>query len=223
MGRPPLQRPAPPARELHFKTGVMGLLARCFAAIRAAGDPLDQTLVLPPLIFLVFVGLHDLGRVGDSIWLWCLVLVLPASVAGVWVGATVGLFRAMLRGILIGAIEFSGFITMVNETLDQPGISKTALGLIYLNSVCFWFFGSIGMLSQRITLISEEDWQEGVPRRANIHKVIRIAMGLQKREGQTTGVGIAVWCVWLGVAVLAGYFARAFGFSPISFMHSGKV
>ena len=32
--------------ELHFQTGLLGLLGRCVLRLRAAGDPLEQTLVL---------------------------------------------------------------------------------------------------------------------------------------------------------------------------------
>ena len=39
--------------DLHYKTGLMGRLAQFFVGRRAAGDPYDETLVLPALIVIV--------------------------------------------------------------------------------------------------------------------------------------------------------------------------
>jgi hypothetical protein len=128
--------------ELHFKTGLLGLLGRCFLRLRAAGDPLEQTLVLPPLIWLIFVWLNELGHVG--IWVAYPALILPASIAGIWLGTSLGvaaLSRIVLRGLLVGAIEGAGSVALTNETLDKPHALRAIVQLILINFFFYWFGG----------------------------------------------------------------------------------
>jgi len=47
--------------ELHYKTGLMGRLARFFVGRRAARDPYDETVVLPALIVIMVMRLKYFG------------------------------------------------------------------------------------------------------------------------------------------------------------------
>jgi hypothetical protein len=143
--------------ELHFRTGVMGRLARFFVARRAVGDPFDATVVLPCLIFLSLVRLSDLGRVDV-----CVViagLVIPASIAGCWIGVCLGIRgqgRAMLRGILVGAFEGAASVALVKETVSQPEALRNTINLIYLNSLFFWFFAMLASTPSDIFVVTEK-------------------------------------------------------------------
>jgi len=159
----------PPAVDvnLHFKTGKKGKLARFFAKIRAARDPFDETVVIPCLIFLWFLRLYELGRI--NAWAFGAGLIIPASLAGLWIGSCLGdrgIFRAALRGVIVGAIEGAGFAAIAKETLTQSGALQSGLNLIYMNVVFFWFFSAIGALASNIATLSEEDWQRWFARRA---------------------------------------------------------
>jgi hypothetical protein len=145
---------------MHFKTGKKGQLARFFAKMRAARDPFDETVVLPSLIFLCLLRLYELGRI--NAWAFGAGLIIPASLAGLWIGSWLGdrgIFRAALRGVLVGAIEGAGFAAIVNETLTQSGALQSGINLIYINVVFFWLFSAIGALVSNIAILSAEDWQ----------------------------------------------------------------
>lgn len=189
--------------ELQFKTGLFGLLGRCFLRLRAAGDPLEQTLVLPPLIWLIFVRLNELGHVG--IWVGYAALILPASIAGIWLGASLGiaaLFRIMLRGVLVGAIEGAGSVALTNETLDKPHALRAIVQLMYIN---FFFYSWGGMLSgtiQSFAMASHAQWRASAPGRALIFKVLLISLFAQKLEGEGLLIACAVLFVRLVVTVV---------------------
>ena len=103
-------------------------------------------------------------------------LIIPASVAGLWIGACLGdrgIFRAMLRGVLVGAIEGAGSVAIMKETLTQNEALQHVLNLIYINALLFWFFSLISSAVSDITTISEQDWQTGTARRAFIKRVVR--------------------------------------------------
>ena len=61
----PVSPPPPAPDDLHFRTGIMGWLARIFARMRAAGDPYDQTLVLPALITIIIMNLNHVKGFPD--------------------------------------------------------------------------------------------------------------------------------------------------------------
>jgi hypothetical protein len=145
---------------MHFKTGKKGKLARFFAKMHAARDPFDETVVLPSLIFLFLLKLYELGRI--NAWAFGAGLIIPASLAGLWIGSCLGdrgIFRAALRGVLVGAIEGAGFAAIVKETITQSGALQSGLNLIYINVVFFWLFSAIGASVSNIATLSEEDWQ----------------------------------------------------------------
>jgi hypothetical protein len=157
--------------EPHFKVGVAGRLARFFIARRAAGDPFDATLVLPCAIFLVLARLNDLGRVDARAVIAG--LVIPTSIAGFWIGAALGSRgqgRAMLRAVLVGAIEGAASVAIANEILSKPEAIKNALNLMYINLVFFWFFSMITARLSDIFVQSEREWQIVLARRAKIRR-----------------------------------------------------
>jgi hypothetical protein len=189
--------------ELHFKTGLFGLLGRGFLRLRAAGDPLEQTLVLPPLIWLIFVGLNELGHVG--IWVGYPALILPASIAGIWLGASLGiaaLFRIMLRGVLVGAIEGAGSVALTNETLDKPHALRAIVQLIFINFFFYSWGGMLGGTIQSFAMASHAQWRASAPRRALIFKVLLISLFAQKLEGEGLLIACAVLFVRLVVTVV---------------------
>jgi hypothetical protein len=165
--------------EPHFRVGVAGWLARFFVGRRAAGDPFDATLVLPCIIFLVLVRLNDLGRVDARALIAG--LVIPASVAGFWIGAACvgfrGVGRAMLRSVLVGAIEGAAFVALVKEVIDKPDALRNAVNLIYINLVFFWFFSMVSSMLSDILTQSEQEWQMVVERRARIRRSMQGVFG----------------------------------------------
>jgi hypothetical protein len=160
--------------KLHFKTGKMGQLARFFAKRRAARDPIDETVILPPLIFLLIERLYDLGRI--NAWGLLASLIIPASFAGFWIGACLGergTFVAVLRGFLVGGIAGAASVGILKQTLTQREALQYTVNLMYLNVFCFWFFSIISSAMSGIATVSEKDWQNGVVRRDYVKRVNR--------------------------------------------------
>jgi hypothetical protein len=128
------QSPAPD--DLHFRTGIMGLLARICARMRATGDPYDQTLVLPALITVLTMQLNHVKGFPD--WTVPAAIVGTAFMSGAWLGASLGLvggFRAMLRSISVGAIE-TAMVFVIYGNVERPEV--VAYQLIFLNFFYFW-------------------------------------------------------------------------------------
>jgi hypothetical protein len=181
----------------------LGLLGRSFLRLRAAGDPLEQTLVLPPLIWLIFVWLNEFGYVG--IWVAYPALILPASIAGIWLGAGLGvaaLFRIVLRGVLVGAIEGAGYVALTNETLDKPHALRATAQLMFINLFFYWFGATLGGTIQSFAMASQTQWAASAPRRALIFKVLRISLFTQKLEGEGLLIAFAVLIVRSAVPIL---------------------
>jgi hypothetical protein len=171
--------------EPHFRTGVAGWLAQFFIARRAAGDPFDATLVLPCIIFLVLVRLNDLGRVDARAVI--VGLVIPASIAGCWIGAALGSRgqgRAMLRAVLVGGIEGAAYLPLVNEVIDKHTALRTALNLIYVNFAIFWFFSLITSALSDVLVQSEHEWQIVVARRARLRRSMQGVAGFFLHHAQ---------------------------------------
>ena len=170
--------------DLHFKTGLWGWLARFFVRLRAAGDPFDATLVLPCTIFLVLARLNDLGRVDARAVIAG--LVIPASVAGFRIGAAYrgarGVNRAMLRSVLVGAIEGAAVVALVKEVINTPEALHNIFNLIYINFFFFWIFSTTSSTLSNVLTQSEQEWQIVVARRARIrrsmHGVVGFAQGV---------------------------------------------
>jgi hypothetical protein len=208
--------------DLHFKTGKMGRLARFFARKRAAGDPYDETVVLPALIVIAVMRLNDLKRLDD--WTVVAAVVLTAVWSGAWLGAALGFtapFRVMLRGFSVGVIEAAAYAA-IQEKVTRSEAFHLMYQLTYLNFVLFWFPYQFVAMLQGIATVSEEQWHEGVPRRAWLHKVIRITLMTEDLKGESTGVALTVWAIrLLGPPVLVTWAAWAFfGVSPYAFVKS---
>jgi hypothetical protein len=209
--------------ELHFRTGISGRLARFFVARRAAGDPLDATIVLPCLIFLSLVRLNDLGRV--DVRFVIAGLVIPACIAGCWIGVCLGnrgVGRAMLRSILVGAFEGAALVGLVKETVSQSEAFRNTVSLILLDFTCFWFFAMLAAAPRDIFIQTENEWQETAPRRALVHKIIRITLGAEDLKGVSTGIAATVWAIKrVGPFLLLAWTAWQFvGINPWVFFKS---
>jgi hypothetical protein len=163
----------------HFRVGLAGWLARFFLARRAAGDPFDATLVLPCIIFLVLARLNDLGRVDARAVIAG--LVIPASVAGFWIGAAYhgarGVGRAMLRSVLVGAIEGAAVLALVKEVINTPEALHNAFNLIFINFFFFWIFSTTSSTLSNVFTQSEQEWQTVVARRARIRRSMQGVVG----------------------------------------------
>jgi hypothetical protein len=160
--------------DMHFKAGMMGWRARFFAKRRAARDLFDQTVVLPCIIFIVLARLNDLGRL--DAWAVVVGLVIPASAAGLWIGACFGpsgQLRAMLRSVLVGVFEGAASVAIAKETITQHDALVNAFNLIYVNYVFYWFCALISSLASDFATISEQQWQRGVPWRAYSMRILR--------------------------------------------------
>ena len=151
----PVSPPPPPPDHLHFRTGIMGWLARIFARMRAAGDPYDQTLVLPALITIIMMNLNHVKGFPD--WTVSAAIVGTACMSGAWLGASLGLaggFRAMLRSISVGAIETAiAFLIYGDKVGERPAI--VAYQLIFLNFFFFWIIHHIVGALRDIALTTE--------------------------------------------------------------------
>jgi hypothetical protein len=208
--------------DLHFKSGKMGRLARFFARRRAAGDPYDETLVLPALIVISVMRLNDLKRLDD--WTVPAALIITGVTAGAWLGASLGVaggIRVMLRSVLVGIFEAAGY-AVLNGEIDRHQGYLIAVELIYGNFIFFWLTHQLVYPVRDIALISEREWQETSPRRAMVHKVIRITLGAEELKGQSTGIAVTVWIIRLLVPLLASAWVSwtFFGVSPYAFLKS---
>jgi hypothetical protein len=152
----------------------MGWLARIFARRRAAGDPYDQTLVLPALITIIIMNLNHVKGFPD--WTVSAAIVGTACMSGAWLGASLGLaggFRAMLRSISVGAIETAiAFLIYGEKVGERPAI--VAYQLIFLNFVFFWIIHHFVGVLRDIALTTERQWQGAAPRRAFVDRWFRL-------------------------------------------------
>jgi hypothetical protein len=210
--------------DLHFRTGRWGKLARFFVARRAAGDPVDATIVLPCLIFLTFVWLVDTGRinVSQSVIIQS-GLFIPAGLAGCWMGICLGdrgIPRAMLRGILVGAFEGAAFPGLIKAVASQSDWLKLAVVLMWANLLWFWIGAMFGSVPSNIFMQTEAEWQKTVPRRAFIRKIMRLTLGLEDLKGESTPVGILVHAIrWLWLPLLLTWGAWTFtGENPLTLL-----
>jgi hypothetical protein len=221
--------------DLHYKTGLMGRLARFFVGRRAAGDPYDETFVLPALIVIMVMRLNTLGRFDD--WTVVAAVLATAALAGAWLAASLGPrghFRAMLRGISVGVIEAAGFALVYGGKIPitASGIANIIVVTLYLFWMAFMVVASI----QGVAVTTEKEWQEGRARRASLrqtgraklvsfHNFVRLTFGAkdldgQDLKGQRTTVVLMVRIVQavFSLPVLAGLLAFAAKFLGISGM-----
>jgi hypothetical protein len=190
--------------DLHFRTGRRGKLARFFVARRAAGDPVDATIVLPCLIFLTLVWLVDTGRINvyQSVIFQC-GLFIPAGLAGCWMGVCLGhrgIPRAMLRGILVGAFEGAAFPGLIKAAASQSDWLQLAVVLMWANSLWFWIGSMFSSGLSNIFTQTEEEWQKTVPRRAFISRIIKLTLKVEDLKGESIPVVILVHAIrrlWL--------------------------
>lgn len=160
----------------------MGWLARIFARMRAAGDPYDQTLVLPALITIIIMNLNHVKGFPD--WTVAAAIVGTALMAGAWLGASLGAaggFRAMLRSISVGAIE-TAIAFLIYGKFERPAVA--AYQLIFLNFFFFWIiYYFVGVLRD-IALTTEREWQATIPRRAFIDRLVSTCFPSRRIEGR---------------------------------------
>jgi hypothetical protein len=227
--------------DLHYKTGLMGRLARFFVWRRAAGDPYDETLVLPAFIAIMVMRLNTLGRLDD--WTVAVAVLAAPAFAGAWLGASLGPrghFRAILRGISVGAIVAAGAALVYGSKVSATAndISNLIIVNLYLFWLAFMIVGSV----QGVALITEKEWQEGRARRASLrqtggaklasfHNFVRLTAGAkdlkgQDLKGQKTIVVLMVRSVQAifslpVVAALLAFAEKFLGISGISaFLHN---
>jgi hypothetical protein len=180
----------------------MGRLARFFIWRRGAGDPYDETLVLPALIVIMMMRLNTLGRLDD--WAVAATALATAALAGAWLGASLGPrgpLRAMLRGISVGAIEAAGFALVYGSKL--PVTANKIANIIIINLLPFCVAFIIVASIQGVAVITETEWQEGRVKRASLqqagrakfasfHNFVRLTIGAEDLKGQRTTVVLMV-------------------------------
>jgi hypothetical protein len=198
--------------DLHFKTGRMGRLARFFVRLRAAGDPLDETIILPALIVVTTMRLNDLDRL--DAWTVAAAVVATGIMAGAWLGASLGakgIFRAVLRSISVGAIESAGYALIYAGKFNFS--SAVAGNFILLNLLMYLYASLLAAQVRSVAITTEKDWQGSRARLAPLYKLIfggermewrtsrarlssfrrfiRMVLGAEKLEGASTTV--AFW------------------------------
>jgi hypothetical protein len=196
-------------------------MARFFAARRAAGDPYDETLVLPAVIVILALRLNDLKRLDD---LAAIAIFMVTSLgAGVWLGASLGMsgtLRVMLRSVSVGALEAAGY-SALNDTVDRSHALSLAGQMVYIKFFFFWAGHITTSMLRDFMLISEADWQRGVPNRAWIYKVYRVTLGGEELKGSSDDILVTVWAVrLLGPPLLMAWVAALFGVSPLAWIRA---
>jgi hypothetical protein len=178
--------------DLHFKTGRWGWLARFFVQRRAAGDPYDESLVVPSLIVLMVMQLSRMGRVGD--WAVVAAVMVTGTIAAAWLTAAIGMrFRVVLRGISVGAIQAASYALVYGSTFPITG--KEIFNFIFVNYTIFFFVSVVVGTIRNISFTTEKEWQQS-------RKLIGIALKLDDLKGQTISVGIRVWIIRIIVPFL---------------------
>jgi hypothetical protein len=204
----------PTGPGLHFRTGVLGRIARFVVRRRATGDPVDATIVLPFLIFLIMMWLNELGRVDESFVLAG--LAIPPFLAGAWIVIRLGSHgfgRAMLRGVLVGALQAMALTIFTQQALSQHKAIELALLLMWLNSMFFWMGAHLLGNPFDILTVTEEQWQKAAPLRAKIEQITRLVFRI--KDGVPTSTGLLVFVIRvLGPIVLLAYVIWALGGNP---------
>jgi hypothetical protein len=160
--------------DLHFKTGLWGSLARFFVRLRAAGDPYDETLVLPALIVIITMKLNDSNRL--EAWIVAAAIIVTGIAAGARLGAspnyrTFGFqLRIFLRAISAGAIESAGFALVYAGKFTYS--SAIAANLVLINIWMYWLAAIIVSIIHDNAVITETEWQAGRARLALLRKFI---------------------------------------------------
>lgn len=192
----------------------MGLLARIFARMRAAGDPYDQTLVLPALITISIMQLNHVKGFPD--WTVSAAIVGTAFMSGAWLGASLGGaggFRAMLRSILVGAIE-TAIAFLIYGNFERPAVA--AYQLIFLNFFFFWITHHFVGALRDIALTTERKWQTAAPRRAFISRWFGLVFRPEELKGESHSIFIAAWIIRIlfGVSISVWIGWGFFGIPP---------
>jgi hypothetical protein len=205
---PPPPPPPPPAPDvLHFRTGIMGGLARFFARRRAAGDPYDETLVFPALIVIIFMNLNHVKGFGD--WTVTAAITGTALISGAWLGASLGMaggYRAMLRSISVGEIEAAVFFLIYGKVASP---AKIAYDLIFLNFFLFWFAHLMIGTLREIALVTEREWQATIPRRMFIRRMILLVFYVENLRGEPIIIVIIVRAIqFMGPLLLLAWLKR---------------
>jgi hypothetical protein len=214
----------------------MGRLARFFVRRRAAGDPYDETLVLPALIVTIVMRLHTLGRLDD--WTVAAAILETTALAGAWLGASLGPrghFRAILRGISVGAIVAAGYALVYGSKF--PVTADLIGNIIFGNLYFFWIAFMIVASIQGVAVITEKEWQKGRVIRASLrqagrakpasfHNFFRFTIRAEDVKGQPTPLYLMVRMVQIAfgsliLAALPTFAGTLLGITGMgAFLHS---
>jgi hypothetical protein len=146
--------------------------------------------------------LHTVGWLDD--WTVFAAAVATTALAGAWLAASLGQrghFRAVLRGISVGAIEAAGIALVYGSKfpVTANGIATIIIGTLYLFWLAFMIVASI----QGVAVITEKEWQEGRARLASrrqtrraklaaFHDFFRLTVGAEDLKGRRTTVVLMV-------------------------------
>jgi hypothetical protein len=186
-----------------------------FAKRGSRGDPYEATLVLPATLVIFIMRMNELHKVSDLAMV--VALVVTGLVAGAWIGACLGVEgspRAMMRGLSAGAIE-GAVHAALNDTLDRHRALIGAGSLITINLLFYWFASVIIGTSRDFAVISEAQWEKGVPRRAWMSSVLWLYLKNARLDDAPRSTVVAVQLLRqvsrIGILVLALWLM---GFSP---------
>ena len=163
--------------ELHFKTGFRGWVARHLVRLRAVGAPLEPTLVIMMVIMAAAVWATDQGKVG--LWIVPFVFFLPASVAALWTGFSLGterLLQVAFRGALVGIVQAGAYLFVTKDLLDKQQELKALLGLMLMNCLFFTMLGGVSATIADSLMEPEAHWQKTAPTREFMWKALYIAL-----------------------------------------------
>jgi len=147
--------------DRHFKTGRWGRLARFFVRQRAAGDPYEETLVLPALIVIITMKLNDLNWL--DAWTVVAAVMVTGIMAGAWIAASLDprtlrlVLRIFLRAISAGAIESAGYALVYAGKFKFS--SAVAANFIIVNLMMYWISAIVVSIIHDYAVITETEWQ----------------------------------------------------------------
>ena len=123
-----------------------------------------------------------------------------------------GFGRAMVRGVLVGALEAIALTVFIIEALSQPKAIELAVYLMFINFTFFWMGAHlIGSLFDILT-VTEEQYQKAAPLRAKIHWITRLVFEFEDIKGVPTPIGLLVVAIrFFGPILLAAWVVWVLG------------
>lgn len=208
------------SRNLRFKVGLAGWLAKFVLVHRMGRSHYEETIILPAVIFVIAARFGDLGLV--SVRPVTFALISIPLLTGIWLGISLGPqggIRVVLRSILVGAFEAGGY-SALNTTVDRHQIQVLFGTTTYINVMLSGFSYMIMAMVGDVLTISEEDWQRGASRRAKIRTLFRALLGGEDFKTLPTGILIAARFIqWLGPSAFLTWIAWILtGENPVVFI-----